>query len=337
MPIIIILQIAKLICLLYFNRINAHSSYNISSITNSAYKRITDQGGEIKFVKAEPVHDCWIELNVDATDVEQVLSIIYIDKNLSIFDTVDSINAYCTGGKHGIYNWLREYECYINFFEGDEQNKKDNLSSCMKLGRKYNFPPVIGEALHCIFTNLYLSNDYIRSYLEGINKDLKTYAIFDPDNIEKFEAQVQYILKKTDGVYLSTNILKIIKKDGHIHRENFGEDCYINFEEWDEIVPISEAASNELPLPDLDIVLGQLQREENAEVEKKENVETEKKEEVNEELDTYEQTTTQNKNIIEKKEAAIGGLTFSVISLASVAFVAASVILFILWRRYRKE
>lgn len=139
------------------------------------------------------------------------------------------MNSTCTGGKKGLPAYFILKSSFHNYIVQSIEERGDD-EECREQIRRNPLPPgLMQDAIETVLQNR-MTGDEICSFLESVNRKLDTYFCFDFSGRDEYEFQAQIVLKKTDGAYVATNILKIQKVDGIWQREGFGNVNRLNFD-----------------------------------------------------------------------------------------------------------
>lgn len=198
-----------------------------NDILNSQIQILKDVK-EINFVEAEIVNRFWIKLNCKNSEIEDGKWFILQYDELKTYDGPSDLSMFCTATPSGFFNWLIKRKIFKAYYYGEESMVTIDASGCREFFEFYKTPEKYLNALDYILERN-MTEDEISGYLNDINKDMNAYIMFNSLFYYTYDVQIQYVLRKTDGTFLATNILKLEIAGEEISSQGFGSENTLNF------------------------------------------------------------------------------------------------------------
>lgn len=198
---------------------------DISYEINQSYQDIIKEDEVYEFVEAKLINEFWVELDCKSSDIVDIKYFMYEDGEFMYCASNEEKNAFCTAGLDGIYKFLMEKSNFHQFCVENGIDRKVYRKPCNDDFMNYGLPAKIHAAVKKI-----LNSNMNRLKIAALLRHLNVFTVFEPQDTDEFECQAQFFLKKSNGVCLVTNILKVKCIDGIFWMEGFGEINACDFE-----------------------------------------------------------------------------------------------------------
>lgn len=213
---------------------------DITKYTEYVSKYIRDC--EYEFLNVQLINGSWIEFDCKSDEIVDGIFYIHQSKyedgcvsaTFIVLQGKKQLNCFCSGRENGLFNYLCSFQCFDEYVHGEENERDNLLKECLDNLKEANCPELIYTNLHRLVLENLAEPESLKSFFEQEFSDHKVCAFLDLDDFEgDFECQKRYFLKRKDGKFLITNILKFKLENDRYFIRGEGDKIESDFDEFD--------------------------------------------------------------------------------------------------------